>query len=227
MRLRRALANAASAARVNLLPGLLLQGVLVAFLAAYFLHDGTREFLGRVARLKSESGYTFAFVSYVLAAALLPELLRIVFFQRGRMTRRNVWSFATAAPFWGLDGVLVDFFYRCQAVWFGTVNTFGVVAAKVAVDQFLFSPFLNSPLIVGYFLWRDGGFRRAALPRLTSPDFWWERVLPVQVAGWMIWIPAVSVVYAMPPLLQLPVAVLIQVFWILILTTLQDRGRKP
>lgn len=216
MRFRNALRIAAQGARANLLPGLLLQSLMVVFLALYLMHEGTREILGRVANLKQEAGFAFAFVSYLISAALLPEILRIGFFQGGKPNRRNLGNFLTAAPFWGLMGILVDILYRSQIVWFGAGHDWRTILCKMAVDQFLFSPFISNTLAVGYFAWRDSGFRRRAAREIFRRGFFLDRVFPVQVAGWCIWIPGVCLVYFMPSELQVPVASLIQAFWVLV-----------
>jgi hypothetical protein len=216
VKFRTALRTAGQAARANLLPGLVLQFFMALFLLAYLFHDGTKEFLQYVAEVKKSSGWVFAFTSYVISAAALPELLRIIFFQRGHATRANLWSFLTAAPAWGAVGVMVDTFYQLQAVWFGSSSDWLTILTKMAVDQFIYSPFLNNPLIVLYFAWRDMHFRRGGLRKIFAPGFFLERVFPVQVAGWCIWIPGVCLVYFMPGPLQFPVASLIQCFWVLI-----------
>jgi len=199
---------------------------MLVFLALYVMHEGTRQVLAQVADLKQEAGYAFAFVSYILSAAFLPEILRIGFFQEGRPTRRNLWNFLTAAPVWGLMGMLVDVFYRAQVFWFGAGHDWQTLVCKVFVDQFLFSPFLTNPLMVGYFAWRDAGFRRRAAREIFRRGFFLDRVFPVQVAGWGIWIPGVTVVYFMPSELQLPIASLIQSFWVLVFLFI-NRPRKP
>ena len=214
----------AAAVRANILPGLVLQGLMAAFLFTYFTHDGTRQFLATVADVKRQSGLAFAFFSYVLAAAVLPELLRIALFQSGRPTRRNLVNFLAAAPAWGLMGVAVDFFYRLQAAWFGDAASLASVAPKVIVDQLVFSPLFAHPVMVGYFALCAGGFRREAWREVLGVGFYVEKVVPVLVAGWIIWIPGVSVVYSMPQLLQIPVAVTIQCFWVLVFTTIGYRS---
>lgn len=218
MTIKTALRNARQAARANLLPGLLLQALMLVFLVAYETHDGTQRFLAAAADLKESSGYGFAFVSYVISAALLPEILRVGFFQGGRVYRGNWWNVLTAAPAWGAIGVLVDFFYRCQSAWFGNGNDWGTILVKMAVDQLIYSPFVGTPLTIGYFLWRDSGFRMSGIRHIFHRNFFPHRVLPVQIAGWCIWVPGVCLVYFMPPMLQLPVAVLIQTFWVLVFT---------
>lgn len=226
MKFRLALRAAGAAARANLLPGLLLQCLMLVFLSAYVSHEGTRAFLAEVARVKGEVGYWFALVSYIIAAALLPEALKVAFFQGGRVTRENARSLAAAVPIWGTMGVLVDLFYRLQVVWFGAGSDFLTITKKVIVDQFVFSLLISNPLVVGAFLLCTMGFTRATLRKMFRWEFLTERLFPVQVAGWCIWIPGVALIYFMPSLLQIPVAALIQCFWVLIFTTLQERHRR-
>jgi len=135
VKFRLALRAAGAAARANLLPGLLLQCLMLVFLSLYVSHEGTRAVLAEVARVKGEVGYWFALVSYIIAAALLPEALKVAFFQGGRVTRENARSLAAAVPIWGTMGVLVDLFYRLQVVWFGAGSDFLTITKKVVVDQ--------------------------------------------------------------------------------------------
>lgn len=192
---------------------------MAAFFVAYLTHDGTQRFLATVAETKEQSGLAFAFFSYVLAAAVLPELLRILLFQSGRPARRNAVNILRAAPAWGVMGMIVDLLYRQQAVWFGDAATAASIVPKVIVDQLLFSPLFANPVMVAYFALCAGGFRAIFWRRVLRPAFYLEEVVPVQVAAWLIWIPGVTLVYAMPAPLQIPIAVLIQCFWVLVFTT--------
>lgn len=222
---RQSLSRAGEAARANLVPGLILQVFLAAFLVLYLTHGGTRELLGGVARAKEQSGYVFAFLSYVFAGSVLPEILRVFVFQKARLQRENLHRIATSAPLWGVVGVLVDGLYRLQGVLFGTGNDWATLLKKLLLDQFVFSPFLCNSLIIAYFLALEHRFQPAVLGLIFNRSFYLERLFPVQVAAWCIWIPGVLLVYFMPSLLQLPVAVLIQAFWVLVYTTIS--ARKP
>lgn len=227
MNIRHAYEKAVAGTKANLLPGLLLQALMLVFFCLYISHEGTRHFLANIADIKREAGYSFAFISYVIAAAFLPELLRVAFFQDGRITRANIWNFLTAAPFWGCIGILIDVFYRLQMSWFGAGNGIGTILTKMAVDQFIFSPFICLPLTLAYFIWRDAGFRIGPAARdIFSISFITDRGIPSQVAGWMIWIPGVSLVYFVPSDLQIPVATLIQTFWVLVLTFTSRRTQQ-
>jgi len=227
--LREAVGAGLRAARVNLLPGLFLQALMACFIAAYLLHDGTAAFLARVGEAKQEIGYAFAFVTYMISGAFLPELLKIVCFQRGRPSLANLQSFATTGPFLGFMGMTVDFFYRCQNVWFGSGNDWQTLVIKVLVDQILYSPFIANLCCTAFFTMQAGRFSRSTAASLFTLDFITEKVLPVQIAGWGFWFPAVTCIYFMPPQLQIPVAVLVQTFWVLMLTTItarQDNGHQ-
>lgn len=223
MNLRTAFQIGFRAARANLLPGLLLQALMLCFLTAYFLHDGTQAFLTQVGEVRQEMGYLFAFITCIISGAFLPEVLRIAFFQSFRPRLANVRSFLTAAPLWATLGVMVDFFYRCQNDWFGTGNSWQIVVTKVLVDQLLYSPFIATPITNSYLAFRSSGLNSKTAREVFSWNFVLERMLPSQIASWCVWTPGVCVVYVMPPLLQLPTAVLITCFWVLLLTTLHER----
>lgn len=218
MSLRHALQIAVRAIRTNFLPGLLLQALMLVFLALYVAHEGTRAFLMQVANIKQEVGYLFTFCAYVLAAALLPELLRIAFFQGGKYLRKNLVNFLKAAPAWGVMGIIVDWLYRTQIVWFGDTNNWQTVLTKVVVDQFLFSPLLLNPFLVAYFFLVNHKFRPAAFREVVRPRFYGEHIFPVVLTGCLIWLPGLCVIYSMPAALQIPVAVIVQCFWALVFT---------
>lgn len=226
MTLRNALLVGLRAARANFLPGLLLQGVMACVLALYLFHDGSRAFFQMVGESRQELGAVFALVTYTFSGALLPEIMRVLLFQRGRMTAANLKSFLTMAPLWIFMGSMVDVFYSAQNGWFGTGNDFATVATKVLVDQILYSPLFATPVITGYFTIRAGGFGLEAFASVFRRQFLTETLLPVQLASWMIWFPGVTFVYIMPPPLQLPFAVLVHTFWVLILTTISEREAK-
>lgn len=217
------LGEAFGAIRSNFLPGLVLQAAMLVGVGFYLFHQDFRNGLAGVAEIKRQMGFTFAFLSYVFAGALLPELIKLLCFQKLRPAWQNLKDFAVAAPFFGCFGVTIDLLYRLQTILFGLGEDPATIARKVAFDQFVFSPFLGTPATLIYFSWAAGGFRWRALVRGAAlPGLAW-RVLTVQAAGWMVWIPAVTVIYCLPALLQLPLAVTITAFWVLILTTIRLR----
>ncbi|HYG82419.1 MAG TPA: hypothetical protein VD861_18630, partial [Pyrinomonadaceae bacterium] len=131
----RPLAVGLRAARANLIPALVIQTVVVAIVLAYYLHPPAREWLAQLAELKRRGGYLFSFAAGALAGGLLPELLKVAVFQKGRVRRENLNDLVFGVCFWGLMGAMVDAVYRAQALMFGTRVDFVTVFKKTLVDQ--------------------------------------------------------------------------------------------
>ena len=224
--MRRFFEEAGLAIRANFVPGLVLNCLLGCGVVVYFFWGGFREILGVVAEFRARWGVGFVVVSYVISCALLPEMMKVICFQGWRVRVQNLRDFLIAAPFFGVFGIFVDCLYRLQAVVFGEGVDFSTIFFKVLFDQLVFSPLLGTPLALVYFGWAEGGFRMEALRRqVAMPRLVW-RVFGVLCAGWLVWFPGVSVIYSVPRDLQVPVAVTISAFWILIFTTLRRRQEE-
>jgi len=82
-------------------------------------------------------------------------------------------------------------------------------------------------VIVALFLWRRRGYSIAAtLPALRG-GFYRARVLPLLIPNWCFWIPAVSVIYALPMALQFVLFVLVLAAWSLIMVFIADGHDAP
>src|SRR5438034_9281381 len=134
------------AARANALPALIYQALMLMLLLSFYTSHTAFALLSRLAEIKRTGGILFVIVTSITAGALIPELFLILFFQRGRPTRRNLRNLLFTVPVWGLDGTLVDLLYRNQAAWFGDVATLPVVAAKICVDQVGYNRFFAGPV---------------------------------------------------------------------------------
>jgi hypothetical protein len=115
------------AARANLLPGLVIQALMVALVLAYYFFPPSRDAFRLLAAAKGQWGYAFSFASAVVAGAVLPVIFKIVFLQRGRVTRADFEDLLFLAVFWGIDGTVLDAFYRLQAMIFGAHADFPTV----------------------------------------------------------------------------------------------------
>jgi hypothetical protein len=224
MDLRESLRTAGRAARANLRPAAALWILLSVFLTAYLLSGEFRRVLQMIADFKTRAGYPFSFGVYVLSAALLPELLQVVFFQGWRPAPKNARDFLFGALVWGCHGVFSDWWYRCQALWFGAGNDWQTLITKVAMDQFVYSPLANG-WILAVFFWRERNFSAAAWRVICSRDFIYERYFPLIVAVFCVWIPGTGLIYFMPSALQLPVASIIMCFWVLLFTFLNKKEK--
>lgn len=211
------------AARANLLPSLILQALMLALLLGYYFHPTTTAWLDRLADIKLRWGYSYSALSAAVAGALIPEMMRIFVFQKGRARRENFANLLFTIPFWCGMGMLVDAFYRCQAVVFGSDPTLRVVVTKVLVDQFLYSTLIVTPLTCWLYDWKLAGYH------FTNARFWFtitylrNVMLPVIFANWSVWIPIVAVLYSLPNTLQIPLFGLALSLWVMLLTWISER----
>ncbi len=200
------------AVKANLLPGLVLWLALGAFLVAYGSSEAVQSGMAVWAAAKAQGGLAFAFLSYVVFAVLLPEALsRLVLRQPATPNRDLLFSALTL----GVTGMAVDLFYTGQALWFGESTDAKTIIRKTLVDQLLFAP-LSQCCVLTAFLWHEEGNWAKTAARLRTTTFWTQKVLPLQVALWCIWLPSVIAVYFMPSALQFPVVSMILSFWMLI-----------
>jgi hypothetical protein len=222
----RPLAVGLRAARANLVPALVIQAAVVSVVLAYYLWEPARAWLTRLAEFKRVGGYLFSLVSGVLAGGLLPELLTVAVFQRGRVRRENLGGLAFGACFWGMMAMVVDALYRAQALAFGSGVDVVTVLKKAAFDQFVFTPFVTIPLTVVVFEWRHAGYRVADMPRVLSLDFYTRKVLPSVVSGLGFWLPVVLLVYSLPLPLQFPLFTLALTLWVMIFTWISHAHKE-
>ena len=222
-------AEAKRSLRANLLPGLLLQAVMILLAAGYFLLPSFHALLTALSLVKERWGLLFSFLGTSLASAFLPELMRLLIPSADRPTREPSLSqrLLFAIPFWGIIGMQVDLFYRLQFLLFGPSDRISVIVYKLLVDAFLYCPLLAQPQAVCVFLWRDHNFTHRGFVGWTPLRFYALRIFPVLVTSWIVWFPVLAVIYSLPPPLSIPFFIIAQAFWVMVLTTLSDRTPKP
>lgn len=215
------------AARANLVPGLMVQGLMVALLVAYWAHPLIRSWMDRLAEFKMQQGYAYSAISAIVAGALVPELLRIGVFQNARISRANLTTLVFTVPFWCFMGVVVDAFYRLQAAWFGTDNTFPVILQKVLVDQFLYNPVFAAPFTTWMYDWKQSGWNFRATLHHTNLSWYRDAVVPTLFATWGVWIPVVTILYSLPAPLQIPLFGLALSLWVMLYTWMSETRAHP
>jgi hypothetical protein len=217
------------AARANLVPGLIVQSLMLTVLLAYYFYPPMREWLDALARVKTRWSYGYSALNAIIAGALIPEILRIVAFQKGAIRRSNLGNFLFAAPFWCMMGVIVDFFYRCQAGWFGADPTFSVVLKKVLVDQFLYNTLFAAPVTAWLYDWKNRGYPFVGLSEFFTVRYYRHTVVPALFATWGVWIPIVTILYSLPSQLQIPLFGLALSLWVMLYTWMSEQraGKHP
>ncbi|MBB5351246.1 hypothetical protein HNR46_001482 [Haloferula luteola] len=202
------------AAKANLVPGLVVQIAMVGLLVGYGFSVSFRGLLESLAEVKARWGWPYSALSGLVAGGILPELLRVVVFQKGKLKSANARELVFAAPFWAGMGTVVDFFYRAQAMWFGDEARIEVVVPQVLVDQFVYNPIFAAPVTVWLYAWKNHGYRWQR--RFFTAAFYRDKVVPSLVACWGVWIPIVTVLYTLPEPVQLPAFSLALCLWVML-----------
>lgn len=210
------------AARANLLPGLILQALMLTLLLGYYFHPATTAWLDRLADLKLRWGFGYSALSAVIAGSLIPEIMRVMVFQKGRARRENFANLLFTIPFWCGMGMLVDAFYRTQALVFGSEPTFLVVTVKVLCDQFIYTTFIATPLTCWLYDWKLAGYRLDPARHWFTMSYVRDVMLPVLFANWGVWIPVVAILYSLPGTLQVPLFGLALSLWVMLLTWISE-----
>ncbi len=201
------------AAKANMVPGLIVQAILGALIVGYYYYPPSKVLLESLAKLQKEMEITFAVVSTIIAGAVLPEILKIVCFQKGRPTRSNFRTMVAAGILWGTQGIIVNSLYRLQTQMFGGEIDVPTVMKKVVVDQFIFNPFFAAIVNTIFYNLLHIGFTWENFRGCLTWTYYKRNVFPVLIATWGVWVPIVTGVYVLPQPLQFPLFALALTFW--------------
>lgn len=211
------------AAKANLVPALIVQSIMLALLLAYYFYPPTTRWLNHLAEFKERWGYGYSALAAVIAGAFVPEIMRVIVFQKGKIRRSNLSNLLFTIPFWGITGMIVDLFYRSQAQWFGAEATLGVVATKVIVDQFVYNPLFAGPSGAWCYDWKNSGYSFKNIRRFITWPYYRDVIIPILFATWCVWIPVVSIIYSLPSLLQIPLFALALSLWVILYTWISEQ----
>lgn len=215
-------ARLAAVFRENRTPCLVLNLLVLALVGSYYGIPSAAALWEEVGAFKLRWSFGFSLVSTVFAAALLPTLAQGLM---GRLPERGRGRrLALLSLFWGWRGMEIDFFYQVQGWLFGHGNDARTLLVKVAFDQFVMSPLWFVPTVLIALRWVefDGSWTRT---RASLDRHFWLRTCPtVMVANWLVWIPALALIYSLPAALQFPLFSAVMCFFILIITLLARRG---
>lgn len=215
--------EAGQAARVNLVPGLILQAVAISLLAAYYLMPSVRPAFDWFAELKQAWGYAYSALATVISGGIVPFLY---LWLRGDIKQGVGKTLLFYIVFWALMGIQVDALYRFQGDLFGQGNAPGVLIPKVLVDQGLFTPLWSIPLTTVCYLWKNLGFSFPALRTQINRKLFFHDIPGMIVPAWLVWLPAVTIIYCLPGSLQIPMFNLVLCFWSLLAEVVNARQAR-
>lgn len=214
------------AAAANFLPAMALQFVALFVLWAYHFWPAAQLFLDQVGRFKQSTGFQFSFITSAFAGAALPLALQSL--QRGSHRRIRLAALPILILFWGLRGCVVDVFYQFQSAAWGNDALPQTLAIKVFCDLGIFTPLIGIPTVALMFAWldNDGNSQRFCMNFEHGFFAWFKRdAWPLVPMAWVVWLPSLMIIYALPANLQFPISIIIQCFWALFLVVLTDRDQ--
>ncbi|HEY7772198.1 MAG TPA: hypothetical protein VIC26_03395 [Marinagarivorans sp.] len=213
--------NIRQALKQNLIPGVCLQAFALALALAYFKWPAATAVFNIFAEQKLRYGWLYSLLSTAIFGGLIP-FCYLWFTGRVRHSLRPLALFYVL--FWAYKGVEVDLLYSVQAYWFGTGSDWPTLIKKTAVDQFIYGTFWAAPTMAIGYLWKECGFNWARTRSQLNRRFFLLQIPTTLVSNWLIWLPAVLIIYSMPQALQIPLFNLVLCFFVLLLTTISQRG---
>ncbi len=210
-----------AALKQNLKPGLVLQAFALLILVIYFFVPASKPVFVWFGDLKAQYGYFYSFIATAFFGGLIPFLY--LWLSKSFSDRNTFVLMVFYLLFWGIKGMEVDLFYRFQAEWFGSGNDWQTIITKMAADQFIYSTFWAAPGITIIYLLVESDWNVARWRAAMDKQFFCVKIPTVVLSNWLVWIPAVCVVYAMPAELQIPLFNLVLCFWVLLLAVLNKK----
>lgn len=208
------------------LPAAALLSAGTALVVAYYHVPPVTSALARVGELKRSAGIGFPVFSGMLLSGLVPWLFRMAL--PALRPARPLAELLFGLLWWAPMIVIVDAFYRLLGHLLDGLGwpVAALVCAKVCLDMFVFTALFASPANALAHLWKDLGFDLRRLRANLRPGWYSRLVLPNLVPNYMVWFPGVTLVYAMPADLQLPMANLIGCFWALMCLQIAANSRS-
>lgn len=203
--------------KANIKPAIYLQIVALAIALSYFFVPASAPFFNFLAYLKTTYGVSYAVISTSIFGGLLPYLLMLLTKQ---IHFRPIAQLFFYCIFWAFMGAVIDSFYQYQAYLFGSDNQVSTIIKKVLFDQFVFNIVFAAPFTALCFLFRDSQFKVDSWLSGINKQFFTEDIPVVLISTWIIWIPAVTIIYAMPSNLQIPLFNIVLCMFVLILAIL-------
>ncbi len=213
-------------ARANLVPGLVLQAFALALVLGYYFAPGVAEALKDFEAFRYRVGLPYSMVSTAIFGGLIPWL-----YIKAHPATRNRYSIKQGLgllAFWAYKGLELHLLYNGLAALFGHDNSVATIAAKVVVDQTFYGPLLAAPEMWIAYKWVEGNLAVApVVASIRQPGWVFRELMPVIVANLGVWLPTVTLVYALPTVLQLPLENLVLCFFTLMLAHMsRPQGAK-
>lgn len=205
---------------------LVFQAIGVALYFAYFQLPAVRSTVDAFSVWKDAGGFWLSALLTAVAGTILPESVRTLVGPDRSWTlvrlKKMGWNFI----FFAITGVEVDLFYRLLAWLFGSGPSWGIILPKLAVDFFVYVPFIAVPTSICYFLWLEMHWPPRQIWKAWSWSLYRDRGLPLLIPDYFYWGPLLLFLYSLPLNLQFPYFLLIFSGWSLAFVFIGSHGLK-
>lgn len=190
--------------RANALPMVVLWGLAVAAVAAYYLMPDAAGALKVFADWQVEYGKFASFVNRFICGGVVPGIFLLT--MPSIRPQRAVATVLAQAVWCGFMGIAVDVFFSLQGMWFGTEPTLRTAIVKTLVDQFGFCVLFVTPLNALFYAWMGNGFTFRRQNGGMTWDWFARSYSSNIVMNWAITVPMLVCVYSFPMELQITVS---------------------
>ncbi len=202
----------------------MLNVLVAALVTSYYYMPAVANVWESIGEFKLHWSYAFSLASTIFAAVVMPFGVQAVM---GTLPdHRRLQRLVLLMLFWGYRGMEIDLFYHFQSWLFGSGHDAATLIKKVAFDQFIMSPLWFVPTYLIALRWIDQGGPWSQLRASLNRDFWTRTLPTVLITNWLVWIPALALVYSLPPALQFPLFSIVMCFFILIVTVMAKESSR-
>ncbi|MFN4242667.1 MAG: hypothetical protein ACK4PI_05470 [Tepidisphaerales bacterium] len=194
-----------------------IQLIGLGLVAGYWTVPAVAAVLQQLAEWRERGGVLAAALAGAIAGGILPELAKLVTGIDRRPVVRRLHDVGFQFAFFAFSSFVVFHFYQLQSWLFGDRQDLATVAAKVALDQFVFTVFWATPFGLTMFSLKACGYRLGPTLATLTPRRLAERFPALLLPCWMYWLPMTSLIYSLPGALQFVLFSLALAAWSLLM----------
>lgn len=190
-----------SSAKANLVPMVVLWGFVLTLVLSYYHVPYVARLLEPIGRWQFEYGWRSAFLNRSVFCVVLPGLF--VLPMKSLRPTRPVAVLLGQAAWAGICGVVTDWMFSLNEVWFGAGTDLLTLVRKTIVVQFAWTPVFFIPVgaVVYFWLGHDLSYEKT---RDEWPQHFFRcEIVPNLLVNWAVWIPATLLINLFPTVLQI------------------------
>jgi hypothetical protein len=208
--------------RENVFPAIYLQCFAIILVSSYYFIPQTKSFWSLFTQVKDELGIFFIAGMPILCGGFIP--LFILIYQKKVAKQVITANIIFCILFWGYRGTEINYLYEFFAYLFGDSTNIDVIVKKVLCDQFIYSFLWSGPTAAIAFKYKANDFNWFKTKQQLNMRFFTEEMAATIFSIWMIWIPAVTIIYTLPLELQYIMFNIVLCFFSLILSSIQKNN---